>query len=188
MRPSSARTSSGGCVDPDSSAIRVVVCDAGPLIHLDELGALALLREFSQILVPQAVWAEVERHRPSVFGPGAPTFTRVEPGRPADPVLVALSRLLPLHVGETQALQVAAEVGADLLLTDDTAARLAARQLGLAVHGTVGIVLRAVRRQQLTPVQATDALRAIPTRSTLHINVSLLHEILAEVQRFGEGH
>ncbi|HUP25546.1 MAG TPA: hypothetical protein VNB06_21720 [Thermoanaerobaculia bacterium] len=41
-----------------------VVCDAGPLIHLDEVGCLDLLLDFSAILVPEAVGAEVELHRP----------------------------------------------------------------------------------------------------------------------------
>ena len=43
----------------------VVVCDAGPLIHLDELGCLDLLADFSGVLVPEAVWQEVKRHRAS---------------------------------------------------------------------------------------------------------------------------
>lgn len=42
----------------------LVVCDAGPLIHLDELDALGLLSDFAEVLVPDAVWREVERHRP----------------------------------------------------------------------------------------------------------------------------
>jgi hypothetical protein len=41
-----------------------VVCDAGPLIHLDELGVLDLLEDFDTVLVPDAVWNEVQRHRP----------------------------------------------------------------------------------------------------------------------------
>jgi hypothetical protein len=45
----------------------VVVCDAGPLIHLEELGCLDLLRDFRDILVPDAVWNEVSRHRPSAL-------------------------------------------------------------------------------------------------------------------------
>ena len=41
----------------------LVVCDAGPLIHLDELEALDLLADFAEVLVPDAVWREVE-HSP----------------------------------------------------------------------------------------------------------------------------
>jgi predicted nucleic acid-binding protein len=89
---------------------------------------------------------------------------------------------MPLHVGETQALQLAQEHGADLLLTDDTAARLAANQMGLLVHGTLGILLRAVRRQQRDPRTVADLLRTIPSRSTLHIRANLLNEIIAEVE------
>ena len=44
-----------------------VVCDAGPLIHLDELGCLDLLTDFRAILVPEQVWREVEHHRPDAL-------------------------------------------------------------------------------------------------------------------------
>jgi hypothetical protein len=36
----------------------VAVLDAGPLIHLDELGRLNLLNDFKELLVPQAVLDE----------------------------------------------------------------------------------------------------------------------------------
>jgi hypothetical protein len=32
----------------------IVICDAGPLIHLDELGCLDLLADFRDVLVPDA--------------------------------------------------------------------------------------------------------------------------------------
>lgn len=44
-----------------------VVCDAGPLIHLDELGCLDLLADFRSVLVPEQVRQEVERHRPDAL-------------------------------------------------------------------------------------------------------------------------
>lgn len=40
-----------------------VVCDAGPVIHLDELDCLDLLTDFRRVLVPEQVWQEVERYR-----------------------------------------------------------------------------------------------------------------------------
>lgn len=81
------------------------------------------------MLVPDAVWAEAERHRPQIFNRLALSFVRVTPQHPPRPALTALSRLMPLHAGETQALQIAEEHGADLLLTDDTAARRLAQML-----------------------------------------------------------
>ncbi|WP_044413547.1 hypothetical protein [Thiomicrospira microaerophila] len=45
----------------------LVVADAGPIIHLDELGALDVVSDFQQILVAEAVWQEVEHHRPQAL-------------------------------------------------------------------------------------------------------------------------
>ena len=35
-----------------------VVCDAGPLIHLDELDCLDLLGDYPEVLGPEAVWRD----------------------------------------------------------------------------------------------------------------------------------
>lgn len=43
------------------------VCDAGPLIHLDQLGSLDLLEGFPDLIIPEQVWREVERHRPGAL-------------------------------------------------------------------------------------------------------------------------
>ena len=83
--------------------------------------------------------------------------------------------------GETQALQIAAEQEVDLLLSDDTAARLAAQQLDIPVHGSLGILLRAVRRRQLSTTQVVEILHVLPQRSTLHVKPSLLQSIIDEV-------
>ena len=45
----------------------LVICDAGPLIHLDEVGCLDLLSDCLEVLVPPRVWQEVERHRPAAL-------------------------------------------------------------------------------------------------------------------------
>ncbi len=48
-------------------AAEMVVADAGPLIHLDELNCLSLLADFHEVHVPETVWAEVLQHRPQAF-------------------------------------------------------------------------------------------------------------------------
>jgi predicted nucleic acid-binding protein len=161
---------------------RVVVCDAGPLIHLDELGAFDLLSDFAEVLVPQAVWQEVARHRPEALQHPGVTLRIVIPSREPSAELDTVVRLFALHPGETQALQVAGEQKVDLLLSDDTAARLAARNLGIPVHGTVGILLRSIRRGQRTTGQVVAVLQSIPTASSLHIKLSLLEQIVTTVQ------
>ena len=160
----------------------LVVCDAGPLIHLAQLDCLDLLADFSRLVVPDVVWREVERHRPTALNQKTIHIERLEPSEEPSPELIAAHRLLVLHAGEAQALQLAQELRADLFLTDDTAARLAARMFKVSAHGTLGILLRAIRRQQRTRVEILEVLDALPNRSTLHVKRELLDEVIRLVQ------
>ena len=160
----------------------LVVCDAGPLIHLDQLDCLDLLADFSRVVVPDVVWREVEHHRPTALDQKTIRLERLKPREEPSAELISLHRLLALHAGEVQALQLAQELSADLLLTDDTAARLAARTLQVSAHGTLGVLLRAIRRRQRTPEEILNVLNALPVRSSLHIKRDLLDEIIREVE------
>jgi len=85
-------------------------------------------------------------------------------------------------LGEQEALHLCAELGDCLLLTDDTAARQAAKSLGIAIHGTLGVLIRAIRRQSLTKSQVIALLKEIPNRTTLHIRPALLNQVIADVE------
>ncbi len=159
----------------------IAICDAGPLIHLDELDSLDLLAEF-RVWVPDAVWHEVERHRPGVLTHPRVHCERRVIVRPIAPSLSALSNALLLDAGEVEALAIMAGVPKALFLTDDAAARLAAEQLGYRVHGSIGILLRAIRRGQLTPAEALARLQDIPLRSSLHIRPGLLADVISQVR------
>jgi len=158
------KTSSGAftaMIEPQKSA----VCDAGPLIHLDELDCLDLLGDFAQILVPNTVWKEAERHRPHALA--TPTLRlerRLSPSPSAE--LDALAALFALHPGEREALSLTTEIGGSaLLLTDDTAARLAAKALGIGVHGSIGVIVRAIRRRQRRKVEVVGGKLYRPLKS-----------------------
>lgn len=161
----------------------VVVCDAGPLIHLDELACIAVLEDFREVLVPNTVWSEVVRYRPSALSCPLISYRQVAPESPLPADLETLARTLPLHAGEREALQVAREQQADLLLTDDTAARLAAQALRLPVHGTIGILFRAIRRNRMTGADVAQLLRSVPSVTTLHVKRSLLAEFIRRAEQ-----
>jgi predicted nucleic acid-binding protein len=74
------------------------------------------------------------------------------------------------------------EVPNAILLTDDAAARLVAEKLSYEVHGTIGVVVRALRRRQRTKRQVLNLLRSIPRRSTLFVSKELLESIIEEVR------
>jgi predicted nucleic acid-binding protein len=55
---------------------------------------------------------------------------------------------------------------------------LAAESLGLRVHGTIGLIVRGMRRGRRTPAETKSILEQTLTRSTLHVSRSLLSEVL----------
>jgi predicted nucleic acid-binding protein len=169
-------------ISHDSAA----VCDAGPLIHLDELGCLRLLDDFT-VWVPAAVRREVGYHRPAVFVQAQVRFEMLAEAVVFLPTLRTLGEVLLLDAGEMEALALLERMPQALFLTDDAAARLAAQQLGYRAHGTIGILLRSVRRGQLSAEQVRTLLLEIPTRSSLHIRPALLADIMAQFRaEFGE--
>jgi predicted nucleic acid-binding protein len=97
--------------------------------------------------------------------------------------IVNLARALSLHAGEIEALHAMQEFAGDLLLTDDAAARLAAGQLSMRAHGTLGVLLRAIRRRQRSAAEVAAILRSLPTSSTLHVRQAFLNGIVEQVER-----
>jgi predicted nucleic acid-binding protein len=99
-----------------------------------------------------------------------------------NPALTALILSLQLHAGEQAALRLLQRFPSAVLLTDDDAARRAADRLGHEVHGTLGILLRAIRRGLKTQKQVVGLLKAIPKRTTLHVRAGLLDAVIADAQ------
>jgi predicted nucleic acid-binding protein len=160
----------------------VIVCDAGPLIHLDGLNCLTLLNDFDQILVPHQVWQEVERHRPAALSKPELILQQVDVTISTQSVFQALVRAFSLDLGEQAALSLMQGYSDAIFLTDDAAARLAAATLGYRVHGTIGVLLRAIRRHQRTQDEVLTILRSLPAQSTLHIRAELLQEIIERLE------
>lgn len=159
-----------------------VVCDAGPIIHLDELGALDLLLDFEPVLVPQSVWSEVARHRPHALELGGGHMRQVAVEGEMPTALSALARSLVLGPGECQALQLALQQPGLVLLTDDAAACLAAEALSIRVHGTIGVLLRSVRLGRRTRDQVVGTLVSLGERSSLHIRPALIDEVISTLR------
>lgn len=121
-----------------------VVSNASPLINLARIGRLELLRElYAEIHIPDAVWQEVV-----VAGAGLPGAELV-----ANAVWIkrhgvtnaTLVRALrqDLDAGESEAIALALELEAGLLLMDESLGRETARHLGLRFIGIVGMLVEA---------------------------------------------
>lgn len=169
----------GACKVTTKAAL--VVADAGPLIHLDELAALDVLSDYTAVWLPDAVWHEVIHHRPEALQNTCVNLVRQDSPSPSAQV-VAITSLYTLHHGEREALTLCVNHSINTLLTDDTAARLAAKSLNIVTHGTLGLLIRAVRRNLRTPSDVLALLAVIPQQTTLHIRPSLLDGVIRRVQ------
>jgi predicted nucleic acid-binding protein len=114
------------------SALKIV-CDSGPIIHLDELNCLHLLEDFQEILLPDTVYKEIKRYRPLNFKNSNLPFVLSAGTIPNDSTLITLCSIFSLDVGETEALALMEKNPQAIFLTDDASARMVAEQMGLKV-------------------------------------------------------
>jgi len=166
-----------------TSAKSSVVCDAGPIIHLDELGCLHLMRDFERVFVPDRVRQEVLQHRIIAFKGGDANWIEVSHRYPLEEPFRTMCRMFSLDAGEVAALEILSREPDLIFLTDDAAARLVVTRLGFRVHGTIGVLVRAIRKGLVKPEEVIDVLNRVPLVSTLHIKSSLLEEVISSVKQ-----
>jgi predicted nucleic acid-binding protein len=171
-----------GAAPPQPEQLRRLVADTGPLLHLYEAGALALLSLAGSVVIPPAVDAEMASHLPE--WPGVrPAWVAVEPLEPPyRAVAEGWVQAGLLDRGEAEAIRLARQVGADWLLTDDAAARLVAGMQGLEVHGSLGIVLWAAATGHLELGEAERVLDGLAA-SSLWVSAPVLAEARAALRR-----
>ena len=158
-----------------------VVCDAGPVIHLSELDSLHILNDFQTILIPNSVYNEILKHAPLV--PEIDLMVASEIPL-MDESLRILCKTFSLDLGEIEALAVISGKPDYIFLTDDAAARLVAQKTGIKVHGTIGILIRAIRRDLLSPQGVIDILYELPEKSSLFIKASLIEEAISTIKQY----
>lgn len=157
----------------------IVVADAGPLIHLAAIGRLDLVAGVGDVLIPPAVYDEVV-----VKGAGLPGSRDVSEATwisvAAPTRMDLLDALLAggLHRGEAEAMTLAVERAADVLLMDERQGRLTAEAMGLHVMGTIGLVVAARHRGALDSVAPVLAELRV---SGLWLSDGLVRQVLAAV-------
>lgn len=126
---------------------RLVVVNSTPVIALALISELVLLKKlYERVLIPPAVQAEVLAG--GMTGVGINQLQQADwiQLRPLqDPGRADL--LSDLDRGEAEVIALAQELKADLVVIDERLGRRHARRLGLALTGTLGVLLKAKERQ-----------------------------------------
>lgn len=142
-----------------------VVSNTSPIINLAAIGHLDLLRElYGTLTIPDAVYDEIV-----VRGRGQPGADEVQQfswfvrQSVSNRALVVQLMGSGLDVGEAEAIVLALETYAPLLLMDEKLGRAAATRVGIRVIGLRGVLIEAKRRGRVAEVRPLlDALRAGP--------------------------
>ncbi|HAK97320.1 MAG TPA: DUF3368 domain-containing protein [Planctomycetes bacterium] len=155
----------------------IVVSDASPMLNLAAIHRLDLLRAlYERVAIPETVHAEIAGSADDL--PGALEFKAadwIEVRRPGDTALVTTLRA-ELHAGEAEAIALAHELRADLILLDERKGRAAAARLNLRVVGLLGVLVEA-KHKGLVPA-LKPLLHELTTRAGFWIGKELFQAVL----------
>jgi uncharacterized protein len=161
----------------------IIVSNAGPLIALAKIEHFELLQAlFHKIAIPQAVFDEVV-----VRGKGRAGADETQQAvgdwievRDVQNEAMVRGLLTKLGRGESEAIVLALEVEADLVLLDDYKARTTAEFMGLNITGTVGVLNEAYSGGLITDLRrVVDELIAKGVR--------LSDKVYSEMLEIGNG-
>jgi predicted nucleic acid-binding protein len=143
-----------------------LVADTGPILHLQEAGALDLLPLVGEIVVPPLVLAELSSLLPTSWQDAPPRWLTIQSlSVEAQQQALAWRQAGLLHGGESEALALARQLKPDWFLTDDAAARLMADSLGIEAHGSLGVVLWAAGQKLIGKSAAENHLAGLERSS-----------------------
>jgi predicted nucleic acid-binding protein len=158
--------------------VTLVIADTGPIHYLLLIDAIGILPElYDRVLLPTAVRNELTHPNSPAAAKewiaALPTWCQIRN--------VVPSEVIPgLGPGEAEAIALAQEVKADLILLDDRAARGEALRRGLLVAGTIGVLADAAEHGLTRLPEALDRLSC----TTFYAAPDLLAEVLArDVER-----
>jgi len=160
-----------------------VVSDSGPLLSFARAGRLEILRQvLSEVIIPEAVFEEITIH-----GKGKPGAVEVETGtwikREEVQNRARLNHLSKrLNLGEMEALTLAQEMNA-VLLVDEYEARREAQRLGIDHFGSLRVLKEAKDRRIISKIKPVlDDLIASGTYISKSLYQEFLHAIGEEDQ------
>lgn len=147
----------------------IIIADTSPINYLVLIGVQDILPTlFDQIVIPEAVLGELQS---PATPPAVKQWIANRPQWLEVRKLITTPDLSLSHLdeGEREAIQMALELCADLLLVDEKAARQEAAKRNLSTVGTLGILDRAADKGLVDFAQAFTLLK----RTSFYISLSV---------------
>ncbi len=152
-----------------------VISDTSPLNYLVLIEQIQILpRLFGEITIPESVSEEL-RH------PNAPekikAFLSTQPGWLKVVSDVSGANFPGIDPGETAAIHLAKSTQADFILMDDAAGRQIAKNIGLTVLGTIGLLEKGAEEKWL---DLGDVFTKLKLQTTFRVSPEFLNERLVK--------
>ena len=122
--------------------MRKVVSNTTPIISLLIVNKLEVLKKlYSEVIIPNEVFLEIEAGKNKDYYVDLTKIEWIKIAKIKNEK--SLLFFLDLDKGEAEAIVLANEIDADLIILDETLGRFHAKHIGLKVTGTIGILLKA---------------------------------------------
>lgn len=119
-----------------------IVSNTTPIICLLKLNELRLLQDlYGQINIPNAVYREIEAGKSKGYYKDLSKINWINILEIRDKQ--AIKYFLDLDAGEAEAIVLATEMDADLIILDEKLGRFHAKHADLKITGTIGILIKA---------------------------------------------
>jgi predicted nucleic acid-binding protein len=154
-----------------------VVSNTTPIISLLKLSKLDILKNlYSEISIPYAVFQEVEAGKNKDYYKNLSNLNWFRIIEIQDKK--AVKYFLDLDSGEAEAIVLATEIKADLILLDEKLGRFHAKHADLKVTGTIGVLIKAKKEGLINELKP---LLFELTKKEVWISDKLINEILKKV-------
>ena len=164
-------------------SIMIVVSDTTPLISLMKIKHLNLIDQlFGEIQIPEAVYSELVSNEQFLEESRLiqeSTFIRKAIVKDSKSVEL-LRRSTGLDAGESEAIILSDVNKADILLMDETKGRKVARQMGIHLMGTIGILMIAYEENKLSKDEILKCIDILKHNSR-HISDRLYGQLLQKL-------
>ena len=162
----------------------IVVADTTPIISLLKLHRLTLLQcLFQEVLIPEAVFEELTsnlNYQEEAKQIKTCDFIKKVTVEKTESVYL-LRRATGLDKGESEAIIYTDETCAELLLIDEVKGRLVAKQMGLKIMGTLGILLEAYKEKLLSKEEVLSCIEDMK-RYGRHISNALYEQLIKKLE------
>lgn len=165
------------------------ISDAGPIIHLSEIGTSMCFSLFSKVLVPRDVYNEVKVcNLPGNIEIESKIFEIVDIASNQKDQIGYFSTKYGISIPDGSVITLSKYKGINLVLSDDLDVKDILKSMGIQPVGSIGILLRAYREKIISYDDAAKALEDLLEISSLYVTSKLIQNAKKALKQYDAGH